>query len=61
MRRLVLTADDFGLTDGVCAGIVCIRRHGSLLRASSMECVPGSLERVSGLSISSGQSARICN
>jgi len=46
MHRLFFTADDFGLTDGVCTGIVEARRSGVLARTSAMACVPGSLDRV---------------
>jgi len=44
MHRLLFTADDFGLTDGVCAGIVKARCSGVLTRTSAMACVPGSLD-----------------
>lgn len=46
MHRLLFTADDFGLTDGVCAGIVHARRCGILSRTSAMACAPGSLDRL---------------
>lgn len=46
MHRLLFTADDFGLTDGVCAGIVRARSSGVLTRTSAMASVAGSLERL---------------
>jgi len=46
MHRLLFTADDFGLTDGVCAGIVEARRNGVVARTSAMVCAPGAIERL---------------
>ena len=46
MKRLVVTADDFGLTDGVCAGIVRAIEGGIVTATSVMVCVPGVEERV---------------
>ncbi|HUY14911.1 MAG TPA: ChbG/HpnK family deacetylase [Terriglobia bacterium] len=44
--RVILNADDFGLTDGVSAGIVHLIRHGVLTSTSAMVCVPGALENL---------------
>ncbi|NIR27874.1 MAG: ChbG/HpnK family deacetylase [Gammaproteobacteria bacterium] len=41
MRRLLIIADDFGLTPGVTVGIVAAMREGLVSGASAMVCVPG--------------------
>lgn len=43
---MILNADDFGLTEGVCAGIVRAIHAGGLTSTTAMACAPGSLERV---------------
>ncbi len=45
-RGLRVVADDFGLTHGVCAGILEAHQHGILTAASAMVCVPGATERI---------------
>ncbi len=45
-RRLRVVADDFGLTHGVCAGILEAHRLGIVTAASAMVCVPGAVERI---------------
>ena len=44
--RLVINADDFGLSDGVCNGILQAMRLGRVSSTSAMLCVPGSVERL---------------
>ncbi len=46
MRRLILTADDFGLGPGVTAGIVRAMDRGLVGQASIMACHPGAAEHV---------------
>jgi predicted glycoside hydrolase/deacetylase ChbG (UPF0249 family) len=46
MRLLVVNADDFGLTDGVTAGILDAMRTGIVSSTSVMTCVPGALDRL---------------
>jgi predicted glycoside hydrolase/deacetylase ChbG (UPF0249 family) len=46
MRRLVINADDFGLTKGVTAGIVEAMLHGVVSSTSAMMCKAGSLDNV---------------
>lgn len=46
MIRLMINADDFGLTEGVCSGIVRAIRAGGVTATTAMVCVPGSLERL---------------
>ncbi len=43
---VVINADDFGLTDGVCAGIVCAVEAGGVTSTTAMACVPGAEERL---------------
>jgi chitin disaccharide deacetylase len=45
-RGLRVVADDFGLTHGVCAGILEAHRHGVVTAASAMVCVPDATERI---------------
>lgn len=45
-RGLRVVADDFGLTHGVCAGILEAHRHGIVTAASAMVCAPGAVERI---------------
>ncbi len=40
MKRLIINADDFGLTDGVCAGIVDAILHGVVTSTTAMVAVP---------------------
>lgn len=46
MIQVVLNADDFGFTEGVCAGIVRAIQAGGLTATTAMACAPGSLERL---------------
>jgi predicted glycoside hydrolase/deacetylase ChbG (UPF0249 family) len=46
MRYLVVNADDFGLTDSVCAGILHGMGAGIVSSTSVMTCVSGALERL---------------
>jgi len=46
MKRLVVNADDFGMTDGVCRGIIRAVREGAVTAATAMTRVPGGLERL---------------
>ncbi|HEY6139354.1 MAG TPA: ChbG/HpnK family deacetylase, partial [Thermoanaerobaculia bacterium] len=46
MKRLIVTADDFGMTDGVCAGIVEAMERGIVTQTSAMVCRAGDAERV---------------
>jgi predicted glycoside hydrolase/deacetylase ChbG (UPF0249 family) len=43
---VVINADDFGLTEGVCAGIVRAIEAGGVTSTTAMVCVPGSGERL---------------
>lgn len=43
---VVINADDFGLTDGVCAGIVQAMVAGAVTSTTAMVCVPGAVERL---------------
>jgi predicted glycoside hydrolase/deacetylase ChbG (UPF0249 family) len=42
--RVVINADDFGLSDGVCKGILQAMHCGRVSSTSAMLCVPGSVE-----------------
>lgn len=44
MKKLIINADDFGLTDGVCRGIVEAINHGLVSSTSAMVCMPGAAE-----------------
>src|SRR5215471_10085087 len=44
--RIIINADDFGISDGVCAGIVQAIRSGCLTATSAMVCVPGATDRI---------------
>ena len=49
-RRLIVNADDFGLTPGVSAGILSAHRHGivtstTLLATAAIDAEPGVAER----------------
>lgn len=46
MKRLIINADDFGLTDGVCAGIVESILTGAVSSTSAMVCVPEAIENL---------------
>lgn len=46
MARVVINADDFGLTDGVTRGIVQAIQQGSVTSTTAMACVPGAAERL---------------
>ncbi len=45
-RMLIVNADDFGLTDGVCEGIVRSIRDGIVTSTSAMVCCAGARERL---------------
>lgn len=46
MRRVIINADDFGLTDGVCAGIVRCLREGIVTSTSAVVCDPAAARRL---------------
>jgi predicted glycoside hydrolase/deacetylase ChbG (UPF0249 family) len=46
MKRLIVTADDFGLTDGVCLAILDALSAGVVSCTSAMMAFPGAAERV---------------
>ncbi len=46
MIRLMINADDFGLTEGVCSGIVRAIHAGGVTATTAMICVPGAVERL---------------
>lgn len=46
MRKLFVNADDFGLTEGVCAGILAAMESGVVGGSTAMVCAPGALERI---------------
>ena len=46
MLPVIINADDFGLTEGVCAGIVRAIEAGGVTSTTAMVCVPGSRERL---------------
>ena len=46
MIPVVINADDFGLTEGVCAGIVKAIQAGGVTATTAMACVPGAVERL---------------
>ena len=46
MIPVVINADDFGLTEGVCAGIVKAIHAGGVTATTAMACVPGAVERL---------------
>ncbi len=46
MKRLAITADDFGLTDGVCLGILEALDRGVVSSTSAMVAFPGAVDRV---------------
>jgi hypothetical protein len=46
VRKLIVNADDFGLTEGVCRGVVEASRAGLVRSATAMVCAPGAAERV---------------
>jgi len=46
MIRVVINADDFGLTEGVCRGIVKAIHAGGVTATTAMVCVPGAAERL---------------
>lgn len=46
MIPLVINADDFGLTEGVCSGIVRAIYSGGVTATTAMVCVPGAVERL---------------
>jgi len=45
-RAVRFNADDFGLTDGICRGIIDAVNHGVVGTTSAMVCVSGAAERV---------------
>ena len=46
MIRLMVNADDFGLTDGVCSGIIRAINAGGVTATTAMVCVPGAVDRL---------------
>ncbi len=46
MRRILVNADDFGLTEGVCRGILDAMRAGIVGATTAMVCAEGGLERI---------------
>jgi predicted glycoside hydrolase/deacetylase ChbG (UPF0249 family) len=44
--RLIINADDFGMTEGVCRGIVEAIRTGVVTATTAMVCVPGAQEHL---------------
>lgn len=46
MKRLIVNADDFGLTDGVTAGIVEAVEQGAVTSTTAMACADGVAERL---------------
>ena len=46
MKRLLVTADDFGLTDGVCTGILQALSEGIVTSTSALVCDPDSRRRL---------------
>jgi predicted glycoside hydrolase/deacetylase ChbG (UPF0249 family) len=46
MVGIIINADDFGISDGVCAGIVKAIRSGCVTATSAMVCVPGATDRI---------------
>jgi len=46
MPRLIINADDFGITDGVCRGIVEAIERGLVCTTTAMVCMPGSTDRI---------------
>lgn len=46
MLPVIINADDFGLTEGVCAGIVRAIEAGGVTSTTAMVCVAGSAERL---------------
>ena len=45
-QRLIVNADDFGLSDGVCAGIAGAMRNGVVTSTTAMLCAPGASVRL---------------
>ncbi len=45
-QRLIVNADDFGLSDGVCAGIAEAMRTGVVTSTTAMVCAPGAAGRI---------------
>ena len=43
---VIINADDFGLTEGVCAGIVRAIETGAVTSTTAMVCVPGAMQRL---------------
>jgi len=46
LKRLIINADDFGLTDGVTAGIVESILNGAVSATSAMVCLPEAVENL---------------
>jgi predicted glycoside hydrolase/deacetylase ChbG (UPF0249 family) len=44
--RVIINADDFGLTEGVCRGIVRAIQAGGVTATTAMVCAPGAVERL---------------
>jgi predicted glycoside hydrolase/deacetylase ChbG (UPF0249 family) len=45
MSRIIITADDFGLTDGLCEGIIDLFECNAISNTNIMICVEGAAER----------------
>jgi predicted glycoside hydrolase/deacetylase ChbG (UPF0249 family) len=46
MKRLIVSADDFGMTDGVCRGIIEAMERGIVTQTGAVVCRPDDAERV---------------
>jgi chitin disaccharide deacetylase len=46
LKKLLVNADDFGLSEGVCAGIVEALERGIVTSTTAMAAVPGTMERL---------------
>lgn len=46
MVGVIVNADDFGMSDSVCAGITKAIRSGCVTATSAMVCVPGATDRI---------------
>ena len=46
MIPVIINADDFGLTEGVCRGIVKAIHAGGVTATTAMACAPGAVERL---------------
>ena len=48
MKKLIINADDFGLSEGVCRGIVETINQGLVSSCTAMVCMPGAGQRIQG-------------